>query len=157
MRRLSSKATFLYKHLLPVLALGLLAILWLFGLLVPLRQGEPRLPLILIPPVLGGLVYLACRRVLFGLLDEVWLDGDTLLLKNRRRQARVALAEVMNVEAPVMINPRRISLMLRNGSAFGREVSFVPAGRRAFRGAWQRHPLASELIERVDAARTVRA
>jgi len=101
--------------------------------------------------VVGLVIY---NKRMAGLLDEVWLGGDNLLLKNRREQLRVALRDVMNVNASTLTNPRRITVMLRTSSRFGRDLSFIPARPRGLFSAFKPDPIATELIERVDSLRS---
>ncbi len=162
MRRLSSTFTVFYKRVFPVV--------WL---LVPVFSGLalwtasmrnralidwlPLLPSALIFLV-GWVIY---RKLIADLLDEVWLDGDHLVVKNGGQQTRIALADVINVNATIMINPRRVTLMLRTDSRFGRSVTFMPASARGFGAAFNfdpiaTDPIATDLIGRIDALRQVR-
>jgi hypothetical protein len=62
----------------------------------------------------------------------------------------------MNVNATIMVNPRRITLLLRADSRFGRSITFMPTSPRGFGAAFKADPIAAELIGRVDALRQVR-
>lgn len=107
------------------------------------------------PFVLIGIGSLFIFRMLIAdLVDEVWLDGNELSVKSRGRQARIALADVMNVNVTSMTSPRRITLMLRTGSSFGHDITFIPAGSSRFVSMFEPDPIATELIGRVDALRT---
>lgn len=156
MRRLSSAYTVFYKRVLPIvwLLLPLLSAWLLWN--IPAHAQQPRwpalFPMLLIPAI--GLVLF--KKLIFDLVDEVWLDGEQLLVKSRGQQARIALADVVNVNTTSMTNPRRITLMLRTDSRFGRNVSFMPASPRGFASAFRPDPIAVDLIERVDALRQVR-
>jgi len=94
------------------------------------------------------------KQLIFDLVDEVWLEGDTLVVKNRGESTRLALSSVMNVNSTSMTNPPRITLMLRSESSpLGQNVSFIPAGGRSVFGAFKLHPIANDLIHRIDALR----
>jgi hypothetical protein len=158
MRRLSSSLTFFYKRVFPVLWIGFLLIV--FGLQFWAMQharahapSPPFFPLVLMPLFMVGVMFVLYRALLHDLMDEVWLDGDYLVVKNRGQQVRVALRDVMNVNATTMTNPRRVTLMLRTDSRFGRNLAFMPASPRGFLSAFKPDPIATELIERVDALR----
>lgn len=160
MCRLSSSLTFFYKKIFPVLWIGFM--LTVFGLqiwAVPHARADaplqPIFPLVLMPLFLTGVMFLLYRKLLHDLLDEVWLDGDWLVVKNRNEKIRVALSDVMNVNATTMTNPRRVTLMLRTDSRFGRNLTFIPASPRGFMSVFQPDPIATELIRRVDALRGV--
>jgi len=158
MRRLSSSYTFFYKRVFPVLWVGF--VLTVSGLQLWAAQharadasSEPLFPLVLMPLFMVGVMFLLYRQLLRDLLDEVWLDGDYLVVKNRGEKIRVALSDVMNVNATTMTNPRRVTVMLRTNSRFGRSLTFMPASPRRFLSAFKPDPIATELIERVDALR----
>lgn len=158
MRRLSSSLTFFYKRVFPVLWVGL--VLTVCGLQIWAMQhgradasSPPFLPLLLMPLFMLGVMFLLYRKLLRDLLDEVWLDGDNLVVTNGGEKIRVALRDVMNVNATTMTNPRRVTLMLRTDSRFGRNLTFMPASPRGFMSAFNPDPIATELIERVDALR----
>lgn len=158
MRRLSSSFTFFYKRIFPVFWFGLLLVFLaegVWGVHRPIGnpQHAPMLPFLLMPVFMAVIGYLIFRRLVFDLVDAVWLDGDFLVVKNRGEQRRVALADVMNVNCTSLSNPRRITLMLRTDSRLGRSVSFIPASPRSFLSAFKPDPIANELIERVDALR----
>ena len=158
MRRLSSSTTFFYKRVFPLLWIGfLLAVFglqfWLASHARANEQSPPLFPLLLMPLFMGGIMFLIYRTLLQDLMDEVWLDGDWLVVKSRGQQIRVALRDVMNINASTITNPRRITVMLRTDSRFGRNLTFIPASPRGFMAAFKPDPVATELIERVDALR----
>lgn len=155
MQRLSSRSTFVYKRIFPVFWICFMAI-WVcmtWGVWNP-PNGVPA-PVVFVPFALAVLLgWLAFKRLILDLVDEVWLDDDGLLVKNRGEQVKVALDNVMNVSASTMTNPPRISLMLRvESSRLGKTVAFMPAGPGGFLALFKPHPIATMLIERVDAAR----
>jgi hypothetical protein len=160
MRRVSSSSTYFYKRVFPVLWFGFLLVflaIALWGALYSPAAARPQpvLPFLLLPLLMAGIGFLVFRKLIFDLVDEVWLDGDWLIVKNRDEQRRVALSDVMNVNATTMTNPRRITVMLRTDTRYGRSFSFMPASPRGFLSAFKPDPIATELIERVDALRGV--
>ena len=87
-----------------------------------------------------------------GHLTTIELDpGRAKMAADNVRRA--GLADVVNVNATIMTNPRRITLMLRTDSRFGRNITFMPASPRGFLGAFRMDPIATELIRRIDAIR----
>ncbi|HXU81732.1 MAG TPA: hypothetical protein VN914_10075, partial [Polyangia bacterium] len=84
------------------------------------------------------------------LVDEVWDQGSTLLIKNGGSQVQVPLAEIINVSHCNFTNPPRVTLSLRHGTALGNEISFM-APLQLMRFA--RSPMVTDLIRRVDDAR----
>ena len=158
MRRLSSSYTYFYKRIFPLLWCGFLLVfvaiqLWAIQHARTPVQPAQILPFLLMPLLMVGVGFFIYRKLIHDLMDEVWLDGDYLVVKNRGEQRRVALVDVMNINASTMTNPRRLTVMLRIDSRFGRSFSFMPASPRGFMSAFQPDPIATELIERVDALR----
>ncbi len=158
MRRLSSSSTFFYKRVFPILWFGFLLIFFAIQLWATQHAGvvvQPPefVPFLLMPLLMAGVGFFIFRKLIRDLVDEVWLDGDWLVVKDRDEQRRVALSDVMNVNATTLTNPRRITVMLRTDSRHGRSFSFMPASPRGFLSAFKPDPIALELIERVDALR----
>ena len=157
MRRLSSTFTVFYKRVFPIVWLMIPVIsgltLWNASMHGQSAMAWPSL----LPPIMIFLIgFVLYRKLISDLVDEVWLDGDQLVVKNGGQQARIALADVMNVNATIMVNPRRITLLLRADSRFGRSITFMPTSPRGFGAAFKADPIAAELIGRVDALRQVR-
>jgi hypothetical protein len=93
---------------------------------------------------------------LFDLVDEVWDDGDALVVRNAGTEQRVPLRNIINIGYSLLTNPERVTLTLRDAGPLGREVTFMPM-RRPFSFRWlSRNPIIDELIERVDRARRER-
>lgn len=105
----------------------------------------------LLPPVVMAVLgYVLFRRLIFDLVDEVWDDGDALIVRNAGKEERIQLDNIINVGFSTMTNPERVTLTLREPGILGKEVTFSPP-RRFLR--WARSPIVGELIERVDEAR----
>lgn len=155
MRRLSSALTYFYKRVFPLLWFGILAAVMLPLVLVAHAGHRQLLPFLLPPALIAVFGFVLYRKLVADLVDEVWLVGDDLLVKNRGEQAAISLREVMNVNAMTMMNPRRITLMLRGESRFGRQVVFMPAVQAgSLMSGFKPDPIATELIGRVEALRT---
>lgn len=157
MQRLSSTSTGFYKRVFPGLWFGFIALFFGFALWDRWHAGvfrgtPPDVMLLVTPLLMAAFGVVLFRRLLFDLVDEVWQDGDWLVLVDRGQQRRVALADVVNVNTS-NTNPRRITVMLRTGSPSG--FSFMPASPRGFLSAFKPDPIAIELIKRVDARRQV--
>jgi hypothetical protein len=155
MHRLSSRWTVFYKRFLPLLWVALLAVFGYFAW-VNLRQphDNPGSWVLLLMPLVMVLVFAAVYRwMIWDLADEVWLDGEVLRIVKGGEEARITLADVVNVNCTLLTNPRRITLALRNECRFGPRVSFIPASVPRLLGAFRPDPVATDLIQRVDAAR----
>jgi hypothetical protein len=104
------------------------------------------------PVVVGVIIYVVLRRLVFDLADEVVDEGDALRVRFGAEEERIPLAEIINVSYAGITNPPRVTLTLRTAGRFGREVTFSP--QQSFLSPLLRpNPLINELIERVDAAR----
>jgi hypothetical protein len=142
MRRLSSTSTFFNKRVFPVIWFGALG-LFFAGAVV---AGAPW-PFLLAPPLMAVFGYFLFKMTVFDLVDEVWDDGDALVVRNKGIEQRVPFSEIMNVSSSEMHNPPRITLLLRKPCRLGREFTFsLPLRWWPF----SRHPLVNELIERAD-------
>lgn len=154
MQRLSSPSTFFYKRVFPVCWFAMVAAFLAIGVLAMLgRQGAPAGSATM--PVLMAIVGFALfRRLVFDLVDEVWLDGDQLVVKNRGESSRIDLANVVSVSCTTLANPPRVTLRLRTPSrSLGNQVTFMPKGRRGLFAAFKPNPIARDLTRRVDALR----
>jgi hypothetical protein len=114
-------------------------------------RGGADLMVLAVPLGMAAFGYIIMRMVIFDLVDEAYLDDDALVICNGGEEEWVPLANIINVNATVMTNPERITLTLREPCRWGKEVVFVPQMRMMHFG---RHPLAAELIQLADAART---
>jgi len=153
MKRISSKRTVFYKRLFPVLWFGFLALFVLVSSLAPRRTHAPPIPMLIVPVVMSVLGYMLFRRLIFDLVDEVWDDGDALIVKNAGVEERVPLKSIINIGYSLLTNPERVTLTLRDAGQLGKEFTFMPLSR-ALSFRWlSRNPIVDELIERVDQAR----
>jgi hypothetical protein len=149
MRLISSQLTFFYKRVFPVLWFGILLAVVVVSLLKA-QAGELALPFLLAPAGMAVFGYIFMRMFMFDLLDQVFDDGDALVLRNGGREERVALSDIKNVGCSPFINPPRVVLSLRRGTIFGDEVAFCAPMRVM---PFVNSPVVTDLIERVDRAR----
>jgi hypothetical protein len=152
MRRISSKMTFVNKRVFPTVWFGLLVLFMTVPLALSIIRdtAPPPLAAFIVPAILivGG--YFLMRRLIFVLADEVWDDGNALLIKNRGGEERVALSDIKNVSYSPFANPPRVTLSFLRSTAFGDQIIFNgPMRFMAFGG----NPVLQDLIDRVDRAR----
>jgi hypothetical protein len=151
MRRISSKWTFFYKRVFPVVWFGFLALFLGISLfVVPRTSQTAALPFLIMPIAMMVFGYFIMRKFVFDLVDEVWDEGDVLVVKNRDQTERIALADIKNVNYAALINPPRVTLSLRRPSVFGDKVTFCAPLRFL---PFSTSPIIDELIERIDSAR----
>lgn len=148
MRRISSRTTFLYKRLFPMVWFGFLAFFILMGLRA---RGSVVLPAILGPAAMAIFGYFLMKKLIFDLVDEVWDTGDELIVKNKGREDRIPLSAVVNVSYSAFTSPPRVTLTLRDGGVLGREITFCPPVRFV---PFSKSPIINELIERIDKKRS---
>ena len=151
MPRLSSKATFFHKRILPILLFGFLIVFVLINLgASATRNGPPALPFIVIPIVMAIVFFFTLKKLVFDLVDEVEDAGDVLIVRNRGQEDRIALSDITNVSYSPYVNPPRVTLSLRAPSVFGDKISFMAPIRFV---PFATNPVIDELIARIDAAR----
>jgi hypothetical protein len=151
MRRLSSRATFFYKRIFPIIWFGFL----LLFMAVSLFAGPPSgrslfLPGLIIPAVMMGFGYFLMKSLIFDLVDEVFDAGDALLVKNSGNEARIALSDIKNINYTFLVSPPRVTLSIRRPNIFGERVTFCAPLRFI---PFSTSPIIDDLIERIDAAR----
>jgi hypothetical protein len=150
MRRISSGWTFFYKWVFPVIWFGFIAAFLGVSLFQFQQSSGPPLPFLIFPFVMMGFGFYFMKKYIFDLVDEVWEDGDALVVKNRRQQQRIDLADIKNVNYSSLTSPPRVTLSLRRPTIFGEQIAFCAPVRLV---PLTTSPVIDELIERVDAAR----
>jgi hypothetical protein len=153
MRRISSRMTFLYKRVFPVVWFGFLLFFMAMPFVAPLvggtTSGSP-VGFLLVPAIMMFVGYFMMKKMIFDLADEVLDAGDALVIRKGKIEERVALADIINVSYSQYVNPPRVTLSLRNPGSFGDQVSFsAPVSFMPFSPS----PIIDELIRRIDAAR----
>jgi len=150
MRQLSSKSTFFTKRIFPAIWLGFVAI---FGITSVLSGAVSKDPMFVVVPVfmaVAGLIFF--RGLLWKLADSVSDHGDYLVVRRGGVEAKVPLANVMNVSASSFSNPKTISLRLIQPSTLGQEISFIPSTPFTL-NPLAKLAVAEELMERAFTAR----
>jgi hypothetical protein len=151
MRRISSRTTFWYKWIFPIIWFGGLAAFAGAALFTSIaHSGTQFFPFVIMPVLMAVFGYILMKKLIFDLVDEVWDDGSSLIIRNRGEEDRVALSNIMNVSYSPLINPPRVTLTLRQPSNFGNEISFSAPVRFI---PFAKSPLIEDLIRRIDAAR----
>ncbi|PXV59519.1 hypothetical protein SAMN04487785_10138 [Dyella jiangningensis] len=155
MQRLSSRWTFFHKRVFPVLWFGFLV----FAVVLLVYQGvvsrQIGLFVAAILP-LGFALFGATlfKRFVFDLADEVWLEGDHLLVRLGQRRSLIELSNVSDVETKMIQNPARVTLALRTPCfPFGEFISFVPVAAFSLWGVVGGDTVADEFMRRLSASR----
>jgi hypothetical protein len=154
MRRISSKATFYYKRIVPVKWFGLVAVLIAGGLYYlwanPAQEPGQMMIFIIAPIIMAVVGDFVMQTVIFDLVDAVLDGGNVLIVRNGDQEDRIAFADIVNVGDSGMSNPSRVTLSLRRPSRFGEAITFCAPLRFL---PYARHPLVEELIRRIDESR----
>ena len=151
---MSSKMTFFYKRVFPVIWFGFLAAFFLIGL-AKSRAGDPisNLPSLIIPVVMAIIGYQIMKKMAFHLVDQVFDLGDALLVRNGGQEERIALADIKNVNFVPYMSPPQVTLSLRRPSLFGDTIVFCAPARLM---TLSPSPTIEKLVDRIDAARRER-
>jgi hypothetical protein len=151
MGRISSRTTFYYKRIFPIVWFGFLAVFLTVSVFNGLNTGRyPPLPFFIGPVIMTVFGYFVMKKLIFDLVDEVVDLGDTLLIKNGNQEERVALSDIMNVNYSALVSPPRVTLSMRKPSKFGAQITFCAPIRFV---PFATSPAINGLIARVDAAR----
>ena len=151
---MSSKMTFFYKRVFPVIWFGFLAVFFLVAL-VKGSAADPisNLPSLIIPVVMAIIGYQIMKKMAFHLVDQVFDLGDALLVRNGGQEERIALADIKNVNFVPYMSPPQVTLSLRRPSVFGDTIVFCAPARLM---PLSPSPTIEKLIDRIDAARRER-
>jgi hypothetical protein len=155
MRRISSQWTFFYKYVFPVIWFGLIIVFLIVAVFVPSRSGQGLpIPALIVPIIMLVIGFVLMKKMIFDLADEVWDDGDALVVKKSGQEQRIALRDIKNVNYSTMTSPPRVVLSLRRPTVFGDQVAFCAPIRFV---PFATSPIIDDLIERIDAARQKQA
>lgn len=151
MRRLTSQGTFVLKWIFPPLWFGFLIFFMVVAFPEATQSGRlESAPLLFAPIVMAGLGYIMFRYFIWPLADEVWDDGDTMVVRIGNQEQRIALSEISDVSYSTYKNVPRVTIVLKRPSIFGPEIMFAPAATLLpFAG----NSVIDEWIERVNAKR----
>jgi hypothetical protein len=153
MIRISSRSTFFYKRIFPIIWFGFLAFFVCIGgaNVIGKQQFVDLIPLIVGPLVMAIFGYFIMKLLVFDLVDEVWDCDESLLIRNKGREYQFPVSEFMSVGYTGFMNPPRITLSLRESSEdLGTEIAFIPPFRLF---PYSMPPLARDLMMRIDEAR----
>src|SRR5262245_40576399 len=155
MRLVSSKMTFYYKRVFPVIWFGVLLLLFVFGLssLFGLFSAPPSIPFLIVVPLMAVFGYRFMKKVNFNLADAVLDAGDALVVRSGGQEERIALSDIKNVNYSPYMYPPQVTLSVRRRTVFGDTITFcAPVSMMPL---WS-SPVILDLIDRVDAARLKR-
>jgi hypothetical protein len=154
MRPVSSKMTFFYKRVFPVIWFGFLTLFIAFGVFSTSRGSQYLIiPFLIVPLLMAVFGYWIMKKVVFNLADAVLDAGNALVVRSGGQEERIALSDIKNVNYSPYMSPPQVTLSVRRHTVFGDTVSFcAPVSIAPF---WS-SPVIHDLIDRVDAARRKR-
>jgi hypothetical protein len=118
---MSSKMTFFYKRISPIIWFGVLAVFILVGLL----KGAGSL--LVVTVLLAIVSYQFMKRMVFNLVDEVFDVGDALLVRSGGREERIALADIKNVNYSPHMSPPQVTPVAAAADRIRRHDRIPPA------------------------------
>jgi hypothetical protein len=152
--KISSRLTTFNKRIFPAIWFGFLAI---FIVIAGLMGAIETDFMFIVGPILMAVFgFYLMKKLIWDLVDEVYDCGDSLLIRNKGKEDRIALSNIMNVSASTYMNPPRVSLRLVTPSKFGSEVAFSPIVGFTL-NPFAKNQVTEDLIVRVHQARSKRA
>ena len=145
MKRLSSPVTPWNKHLYPLLPLAVLAGLGMVFWRHPEASIDPRIMGLI--AAISVVAILPSWFLLRGLIDEVWMTDNGLLLRARGEEVRIVWSQIESISSTRWLNPPRVTVHLKRDCRFGRRFVFNPTWR-AFE--LTEHPVVAELRQHID-------
>jgi hypothetical protein len=154
MKKISGTVVFV-KRIFPTIWFGFLGVSVVSALIDGRFQDPQRLPFLLVPIIMIVLGFFLMKGFVWDLMDEVHDCGDSLRVRRGGDEETIAFTNIMNVSVTTHVSPPRITLRLVNPGRFGNEIAFTPPMFLSF-NPFTKHPLADELMVRVDRARARR-
>lgn len=149
-RPLSSKMTFYYKRVSPILFFGVVLLMFGFGLLPVLRDRQvSNVTFQVVLLLLAVFAYKFMKKSVFNLADEVLDAGNVLVVRSGGQEERIALSDIKNVSYSPYMSPPQVTLSVRRHTVFGETIAFLAPVSMSPRSSAVIH----DLIDRVDAAR----
>ncbi len=156
MRLISSKWTSFHKKIVPdcIFVTGVVTPVLVLTLayLAPDQGYSLYVNILLLALLVSTLIVSYREKKVFAgdLLDEVWDDGENLVLVNDDQRVTVPLSHIINVSETFGV-PWRITLLLRPPCRFGGAVVFAPPLRRdpVFKPTARGSVVGEDLLKRV--------
>jgi hypothetical protein len=152
-KRISSGSSAFYKRMLPLIWYGIVLVVCV--LLWNLRRMDPRLGwwMFLAPLFMAVMFHVLGKGLLADLVDEVWDNGQELIVVNEGHAEHVALKNIVNISYSGYTNPKRVTLTLRQAGRLGSKFSFIPPRSTVRFLSLGTNEMVDELIQRVDKVR----
>lgn len=158
MNRISSRMTYYYKNIMPLMFFGLIAVFIGVSFFMTNKNGEPASPplaFFVFIVIVGGIIFMVLKKLVFDMADEVTDGGDFLTVRFGREEDQIVLKNIVNISYSFSRPPRAL-VTLRQPCKFGKEIAFcpiTPVGSDLFRFMRFRNAIIDDLVQRVDAKR----
>ena len=142
-----SGSTFIFKRLFPFVWFAILGFFFLSSLMSGSYKKDPAMLIFMIAMCAFG--YFVIKRIVGDIVDEAYDNGHELVFRNKGKETRVSLKDITNIDYNHMHNPPKVRIYIRKGVLKETKIVFSPPGA----GLFNKHPLVSDLIDRVYIAR----
>lgn len=114
-------------------------------ILMLFAEEKPDIEFLLTPIGLAAFGSLLFKIFLWKLADEVYFDGETILVRNKKIEERIALDQISNIHYSSYSIPI-VEIFLKEKTELGDEIAFTPP----FGGMLSstKHPLIQDLIDK---------
>jgi hypothetical protein len=152
--RISSRTTFFYKRIFPVLWFGFaIAYFPYIGMVRYSHHAPPDafaiMPYIVLPLVLVAFGCWSMKKKVLNVADEVLDAGDALVVRRDGQEQRIAFSDIKNVSyAPGGKWPGNVTLSVRQPTVFGDSITFYAPMDTTSTGS----PVVGDLTDRAAAA-----
>jgi hypothetical protein len=153
--RISSRNTLIFKWVFPIAWVVFVSVA--ASQISETRSVVQRLVIAAALIAVSTMVFLVMRASVRDLVDEVYDEGDHLLIRRKGLEARIAFENIMNVSFTQNTNPSRITLQLVKPCALGSSVSFSPLAPSLTSTFTGRRSIGEDLMRRAYAARATHA
>jgi hypothetical protein len=143
-RLISSKATFFYKFVFPLLWIafaGFIIFIVHSNLASFHTRGEAKTVRLIVIVALAVGTVLICR--VYPRIKKVELLADALQISNYSQTIVVPLRDIESVSGSILMEPELIWIRFRDVTEFGAKIVFI--GKYRFFRGFTRHPVVKEL------------
>ena len=145
-KKISGRRTFFQKKVVPIIFPAAAIV----GAVI-MAQSDDGLNIgVVLLPVFAIRGYFVMKNNVFDLADDVWDEGDSILVHRDDTEIRIPFRNIMSINYDSSTKPTEITLVLRNPHGFVREVRFFPMRTSPSNGE---NTMVMDLINRVDEAR----
>ncbi len=148
MRRLSNRATWIWKFALPLAWIGGFGAATLFLFIGPESEGmQSHVKWVFLCSLFIGTTVIYWRGIR---VKKVYLDESDFVISGYIEELRVPVKDVKRVSGSILWRPELVSLHFRTATPFGKKIVFITPTRLF--GGFRVHPIVAELDSIVKAS-----